>query len=358
MKSKLLILLLLLITHLGMAQNTHFWDGIEAFDGPTDDNPVMASQLDFYFDKLVAPLPDSITMEIGRLVERTGNNTDLRDFILWHLLEKYRHPEYMTQDQVFVWLYDHYFSQLEIKDLHETNLAMIRDKAERLRRLALFNIAPDIRLGDSINLQSVESEYTVLFFHDHDCDVCRQEMRDLDSVCAEHPEITALKIDLNSDTEGLDALYDAYDIETTPLIYVLNKDKRIIAKKIRAKQMDLVILGQNQRQVRVMSYNVRHCAGIDMVLDYDRTAAVISKHQPDVVALQELDSMTGRSSHRYQLGELAERTQYHSIFGSAIDYDGGKYGVGILTRENPVSVNRIPLPGEEPRVLLVVELKD
>ena len=358
MKSKLLILLLLLITHLGMAQNTHFWDGIEAFDGPTDDNPVMASQLDFYFDKLVAPLPDSITMEIGRLVERTGNNTDLRDFILWHLLEKYRHPEYMTQDQVFVWLYDHYFSQLEIKDLHETNLAMIRDKAERLRRLALFNIAPDIRLGDSINLQSVESEYTVLFFHDHDCDVCRQEMRDLDSVCAEHPEITALKIDLNSDTEGLDALHDAYDIETTPLIYVLNKDKRIIAKKIRAKQMDLVILGQNQRQVRVMSYNVRHCAGIDMVLDYDRTAAVISKHQPDVVALQELDSMTGRSSHRYQLGELAERTQYHSIFGSAIDYDGGKYGVGILTRENPVSVNRIPLPGEEPRVLLVVELKD
>ena len=358
MKSKLLILLLLLVTHLGMAQNTHFWDGIEAFDGPTDDNPVMASQLDFYFDKLVAPLPDSIILEIDRLIKRTDDNTDLRDFILWHLIEKYRHPEYMTQDQVFVWLYDHYFSQLEIKDLHETNLALIRDKAERLRRLALFNIAPDIRLGDSINLQSVESEYTVLFFHDHDCDVCRQEMRDLDSVCAEHPEITALKIDLNSDTEGLGALYDAYDIETTPLIYVLNKDKRIIAKKIRAKQMDLVILGQNQRQVRVMSYNVRHCAGIDMVLDYDRTAAVISKHQPDVVALQELDSMTGRSSHRYQLGELAERTQYHPIFGSAIDYDGGKYGVGILTRENPVSVNRIPLPGEEPRVLLVVELKD
>ena len=358
MKSKLLILLFLFVTHLGMAQNAHFWDGIEAFDGPTDDNPVMTSQLDFYFDKLVAPLPDSITMEIDRLVERTKDNTDLRDFILWHLLEKYRHPEYMTQDQVFVWLYDKYFSQLEIKDLHETNLALIRDKAEHLRRLALFNIAPDIRLDDSINLQSIESDYTVLFFYDHDCEVCQQEMRDLDSVCAEHPEITALKIDLNSDTEGLDALYDAYDIETTPLIYVLNKDKRIIAKKIRAKQMDLVILGQNQRQVRVMSYNVRHCAGIDMVLDYDRTAAVISKHQPDVVALQELDSMTGRSSHRYQLGELADRTQYHPIFGSAIDYDGGKYGVGILTRESPISVKRIPLPGEEPRVLLVVELKD
>ena len=138
MKSKLLILLLLLTSSLSWAQNTHFWDGIEAFDGPTDENPILASQLDFYFDKLVAPLPDSITLEINRLVERTESNTDLRDFILWHLLEKYRHPEYMSQDQVFVWLYDQYFSQLDIKDLNKTNLALIREKTERLRRLALF----------------------------------------------------------------------------------------------------------------------------------------------------------------------------------------------------------------------------
>lgn len=111
-------------------------------------------------------------------------------------------------------------------------------------------------------------------------------------------------------------------------------------------------------QLQVMSYNVRHCAGMDWVVDYDRTAAVIAELQPDVVALQELDSMTGRSGQCYQLGELASRTQYHPIFGSAIDYDDGKYGVGILTREEPLSVRRIPLPGEEPRVLLMVELEN
>ena len=122
----------------------------------------------------------------------------------------------------------------------------------------------------------------------------------------------------------------------------------------------LAAVGQNQQEtsVQIMTYNVRHCAGMDMVLDYDRTAAVISMQQPDVVALQELDSMTGRSGQRYQLGELAIRTGYHPVFGSAIDYDGGKYGVGILTREHPLSTKRIPLPGEEPRVLLVVEMKD
>lgn len=124
----------------------------------------------------------------------------------------------------------------------------------------------------------------------------------------------------------------------------------------------LVAIGQNQpkklSQVQVMSYNVRHCAGMDMVLDYDRTATVISEQQPDVVALQELDSMTGRSGHHDQLGELAIHTGYYPVFGSAIDFDEGKYGVGILTREQPLSTKRIPLPGEEPRVLLVVELKD
>lgn len=241
MKSKLLILLLLLVASPSFAQNHNFWDGIEAFDGPTDENPILASQIDFYFDKLVVPLPDSIYLEINRLIDRTNNNPDLRDFILWHLLERYRHPEYMGQDQVFVWLYDQYFSQLEIKDLNATNLALIRDKAEHLRRLALFNIAPDLKLNDSIDLQSVESEYTVLFFYDHECDLCQQERLVLDSVCMIHPEIIVLAIDMNTNDVGVDKLYDLYDIETTPLIYVLDCDKCIIAKKIRAKQIPLVL---------------------------------------------------------------------------------------------------------------------
>lgn len=241
MKSKLFIFLFLLVTQWGLAQNAHFWDGIEAFDGPTDDNPVLAAQLDFYFDKMVAPLPDSITPEIDRLVERTSFNPDLRDFILWHLLEKYRHPEYMSQERVFVFLYDHYFSKLEIKDLNELNRPLIKQKADRLRRLALFNPAPEIKIGDSIDLQAIESDYTVLFFYDHDCDLCQQEMQDLDSVCAVRPGITILAIDMNTDDVRFDVLYDLYDIETTPLIYVLDRDKRIIAKKIRARQIELVV---------------------------------------------------------------------------------------------------------------------
>lgn len=272
MKSILFIILLIVSIGQSFAQNTHYWDGIEAFDGPTDGNPILAAQLDFYFDKMIAPLPDSITPEIDRLIERTSFNPDLRDFILWHLLEKYRHPEYMSQDQVFVYLYDQYFSQLEIKGLNKTNLALIRDKAETFRRLALFKLAPDFAISDSIDLHSVESEYTVLFFYDHDCDVCHKEKQELDSVVLVHPEVTVLAIDMNPDNSGEGSgessgefairpkgdgdlkspiqyrritnpseLIGLYDIETTPLIYVLDKDKRIIAKKIQAKQTPIVL---------------------------------------------------------------------------------------------------------------------
>ena len=136
----------------------------------------------------------------------------------------------------------------------------------------------------------------------------------------------------------------------------MNRMKRGIVLFLMLWGITMVVLGQDT--LKVMTYNVRHCAGMDLVLDYDRTAAVISRQQPDVVALQELDSMTGRSEQRYQLDELASRTEYHPVFGAAIDYDGGKYGVGILTRETPLSTKCIPLPGEEPRVLLVVELQD
>ena len=119
-----------------------------------------------------------------------------------------------------------------------------------------------------------------------------------------------------------------------------------------------LILSLKPVQVTIMSYNVRHCAGMDLVVNYDRTAEVILKQMPNVVALQELDSMTGRSGRKYQLKELAKRTNYYPVFGKAIDYDGGGYGVGVLTKEKPLGTKRIPLPGEEPRVLLVVELEN
>jgi endonuclease/exonuclease/phosphatase family metal-dependent hydrolase len=110
-----------------------------------------------------------------------------------------------------------------------------------------------------------------------------------------------------------------------------------------------------ESSVRIMTYNVKNCTGMDNVTDYRRVAAVISRVQPDVVALQELDSATVRSRGAFVLQELAERTQLHGIFAPAIDFQGGKYGVGLLSKEKPLGFRQASLPGEEKRTLLIVE---
>lgn len=110
--------------------------------------------------------------------------------------------------------------------------------------------------------------------------------------------------------------------------------------------------------VRVLSYNVQHCAGSDDSISIARTAQVIRATHADVVAVQELDSVCTRSGKVSQIHLLAQQTGLHGTFAKAIDYQGGAYGIGILSKEEPLSVKRVPLPGQEPRVLLICEFRD
>ena len=109
----------------------------------------------------------------------------------------------------------------------------------------------------------------------------------------------------------------------------------------------------------VMSYNVHNAVGMDGVRDVSRLARIITAAGADLVAIQEVDSVTRRSEGRYILGDLASETNMHPVFAPAIDFDGGRYGIGLLSREQPLSVRRLPLPGaKEERTLLLVEFED
>lgn len=113
---------------------------------------------------------------------------------------------------------------------------------------------------------------------------------------------------------------------------------------------------QVNNRLTLLTYNVRHGEGMDGKTDYERQAEVIRRSGARFVALQEIDSVTQRSAGRDVLRELAVETQLYPTFARAISYEGGAYGVGILSAERPLSVRRIALPGrEEGRVLLVAE---
>ena len=110
---------------------------------------------------------------------------------------------------------------------------------------------------------------------------------------------------------------------------------------------------------KIASYNVRNAKGMDNVIDFDRVAKVINDMNAQAIAIQELDSATERSNDLEVLDELAKRTNMHASFYGSIEFQGGKYGNGILTKEKPLSQEGIALPGsEEKRSLLIVELED
>ena len=111
-------------------------------------------------------------------------------------------------------------------------------------------------------------------------------------------------------------------------------------------------------EMKIMTYNVRHCEGMDGRIDVARTAARIKAEDPDFACLQEIDWRTARVSGVDEPGELARLTGMHATFAKAIFYRGGQYGVMLLSREKPLGVEQLPLPGKEPRVLLVCEFGD
>ncbi len=118
-----------------------------------------------------------------------------------------------------------------------------------------------------------------------------------------------------------------------------------------------ISLVQAQTRIKVLSYNIFH--GEDLYKkqpNLDSVAALINSIKPDLVALQEVDSMTGRSERVYgkridytQL--LAEKTKMFGYFGKAMDYDGGGYGEAILARKKSrPTTTLLPNPsGGEPR---------
>ncbi len=111
--------------------------------------------------------------------------------------------------------------------------------------------------------------------------------------------------------------------------------------------------------LRVLIYNVRHGAGMDLEVDLERTAAVLAAQEPDIVLLQEIDSSTVRTNHVDQAATLARLTQMpHHKFGAFMDYDGGRYGMAVLSAWPILSSTNHRLPdGSEPRSALAVRIQ-
>jgi endonuclease/exonuclease/phosphatase family metal-dependent hydrolase len=84
--------------------------------------------------------------------------------------------------------------------------------------------------------------------------------------------------------------------------------------------------------LRVMSYNIHVGVGMDKKLDLPRIAGVINAQHPDLVGLQEVDRGVARTQRIDEIAEIANLTRMDYAFAFNLYYQGGQYGVAILSR--------------------------
>jgi len=114
-----------------------------------------------------------------------------------------------------------------------------------------------------------------------------------------------------------------------------------------------------RREFSIMTYNICHGKGMDNKVDLSRAAAVINQVKPRFVGLCEMDCKARRTNGDDQPETLAKLCgNMKATFGKAIDFQGGGYGVAVLSDTEPLNSKTVPLPGAEPRILLLCEFED
>src|SRR6056297_2522470 len=248
----------------------HFLDHIDLKDERLMRTPFFFNSLEQYITQIVPQIPDSLIEGLDRiLLPMVDENSDAFRFFLSHFLNKYAKSKIVGHDAVYVHLAQNYYGQGMADWVSEETLDRIVDEANKKSGVLIGNIAPDIALlslpgNKRFSLYDIESPFTVLYFWDPDCGHCKKQTPDVISFFREYKdkgvELVAICTKLNSDAEkeclasiedkeGMEILTNAYDpflrsrykqkydIRTTPRIYILDEDKKIIMKGIAGNKL-------------------------------------------------------------------------------------------------------------------------
>lgn len=258
----------------------HYWEGVNFWDGRLAYTTFFEDKLDRYFNQLVAPHPDSVNKEMDYMLSFAKANAEMERFLLLRFVNRYYSQRYMWEDAVFVHLYEKYFATNPPSWLSEQGKKTITDRAYSLMANIFGSPASEIQLpdssGKSISLYGLKKEYTLVVFWDPLCGHCKETLPKIDSVyqlrwksqglgvyaVAKENEGTrkdwlnfirdknlghwshvyyskeAEKERVSNNVPGYSQLYD---VQSFPTLYLLDKDKRIVAKKLSFDQIDEIL---------------------------------------------------------------------------------------------------------------------
>ncbi len=243
-----------------MYYKSHFWDNIDLTDARLIRTPVFGTKITDFFDNLISQHPDSISTEIDRFLIKTQTSKDMTRYMLTWLTDRYQQSTVVGHDAVFVHLVERYFMTGQAPWMSENLLRIYTKRAAQLKSLLIGAKVPELVMADTSGVQLLSSyntgsKYTILWFWDPDCAHCVVETPKLLDFYHQYKnsisvEVFAVSLDrdlerwkkyvrdnqldwINVGGEKANIDYTmVFDIVATPVIYVFDDQKRIIAKNI------------------------------------------------------------------------------------------------------------------------------
>jgi len=242
---------------------SHFFDYFNLEDPRLLRTPIFKNKFNEYTKRLTSQHPDSIIKMTDYLLSKTQNNDEVFKYLLIRFLNKYAESKIMGMDAIYVHLVENYYAKGKATWLDSTQLYRITDRASRLKYTLIGNTAPRIVLPDTSkkmqDLYRLDADFTLLYFWDPTCGHCKKVTPKLkklyDSLKTESVEVYAVCTEIEEDKwkdyikenklewtnvadfEVKHPFRYYYDIQSTPKLYILDRNREIIAKRLGVEQV-------------------------------------------------------------------------------------------------------------------------
>lgn len=248
----------------------HYFDNLDLSDSRFLRTPFLFERINTYVSKLQVQVPDSLIKAIDLVLAKTKNASESYRYFAVHYLNEYANSKFVGMDAVYVHLAEKYYASGQAPWVDSTQLAKIVENAVSLKPILIGKTAPNIKMqlrdGSPVTLHDIKSPYIVLYFWRYDCGHCKESTPDIKAFYEEYKnkgvKIFAVCVKFNDeigdcwkyvDENQLDGwihavdpylrskFYSLYNVKTTPQIFILDKNKKIISKGIGAPQLKEVM---------------------------------------------------------------------------------------------------------------------
>ena len=236
----------------------HFFDNLDLTDNRLIRTPILDARLKAFFNNVVIPLPDSINKEIDKLIVKCQYNYEIFQYVAVFLFNHYRESEVMGHDAVIVKLADDIYLAGKANWVSEEFITDLRKQVDLIRPNLIGKKAENLIMntynGVYASLYDIKKDFTILYFWEPDCAHCQvatpllkeyyDKVKDqgieVFAICTQSDKASWEKYIAENklswingwDPDRLTNFDYYYNVQSTPMVYILDKNKIIIAKKL------------------------------------------------------------------------------------------------------------------------------